>query len=114
MASSGAAGAGGSGLEAWYDSLASDAREPRRNLTPDTDGLLGGRYRGTLTAPAATRRQARPFVPDEVAEVAELGGALEDLLPAAAAGGAPAVGRRWTDSAGLELRRLADSAAGGG
>lgn len=98
-------------LEAWYDSLALTRESPEGTLTPDTDGLLGGRYRGTLTASGRYTARARPFVPDEVAEVAELGGALDDLLPRLPPV-ALRVGERWTDSAGLELHRLADSAAG--
>lgn len=98
-------------VEAWYDSLALTRESPEGTLRPDTDGLLGGRYRGTLTPAGDYTAQARPFVPDEVAEVAELGGAMEDLLPRLPPA-ALAVGERWADSTGLELRRLADSAAG--
>jgi hypothetical protein len=98
-------------VEAWYDSLALSRESPEGTLRPDTDGLLGGRFRGTLTPAGGYTALARPFVPDEVAEVAELGGAMEDLLPPLPP--VPlAVGGRWTDSAGLELRRLADSVAG--
>jgi hypothetical protein len=43
----------------------------------------------------------------------ELGGALEDLLPPLPT--APLdVGQSWSDSTGLELRRLPDSGAAGG
>ena len=35
-------------LEAWYDSLALSRESPETKLSPDTDGLLGGRYRGRL------------------------------------------------------------------
>jgi len=98
-------------VEAWYDSLALTRESPEGTLRPDTDGLLGGRYRGTLTPAGDYTAQARPFVPDEVAEVAELGGAMEDLLPRLPPA-ALAVGERWANSTGLELRRLADSAAG--
>ena len=105
------AGPGGITLEGWYDSLALSRESPEGMLVPDTDGLLGGRYRGTLTPSGAYAPVARPFVPDEVAEVAELGGALDDLLPPLPPDGL-AVGQRWNDGAGLELRRLADSVAG--
>jgi hypothetical protein len=54
---------------------------------------------------------SRPFVPDDVAEVADLGGAMDDLLPRLPPQ-TLAVGQRWSDSAGLELRRLPDSTAG--
>lgn len=101
----------GIALEAWYDSLALSRESPEGRLHPDTDGLLGGRYRGTLTPAGQYAAEARPFVPDEVAEVAELGGVLDDLLPPLPPR-ALAVGERWTDSAGLELRRLPDSLEG--
>jgi hypothetical protein len=98
----------GIALEAWYDSLALSRDTPEGRLQPDTDGLLGGRYRGTLTPAGQYAAEARPFVPDEVAEVAELGSVLDDLLPPLPPRPL-AVGERWADSAGLELRRLPDS-----
>jgi hypothetical protein len=102
----------GTTIEAWYDTLALSRTSPEGTLTPDTDGLLGGRYRGTLSPAGSYASDARPFVPDEVAEVADLGAAMDDLLPPLPPA-ALAVGERWGDSAGLELRRLPDSAAGG-
>jgi hypothetical protein len=100
-------------LEGWYDSLSVWREGPAGKSIPDTDGLLGGRYRGVLTSAGHYAGVARPFIPDEVAEVAELGGALEDLLPPLPT--APLeVGQRWGDSTGLELRRLPDSGAAGG
>ena len=100
------------GIEAWYDSLTLKRETAQGTLAPDTDGLLGGRYRGTLSPAGAYTAQARPFIPDAVAEVAELSRAMEDLLPPLPPV-ALAVGQRWSDSSGLELRRLADSSAGG-
>jgi hypothetical protein len=81
-------------------------------LAPDTDGLLGGRYRGTLSPAGHYTANTRPFVPDEVAEVSDLGAALDDLLPPLPPS-ALAVGARWRDGSGLELTRLPDSLAGG-
>jgi len=101
----------GVSVEAWYDSLALSRESPEGKLLPDTDGLLGGRYRGALTPAGRYTAEARPFVPDDVAEVADLGGAMDDLLPPLPAV-ALAVGQRWSDSSGLELRRLPDSVAG--
>jgi hypothetical protein len=98
-------------IEAWLDSLSLAREGPEGTRAPDTDGLLGGRYRGTLTAAGRYTATARPFVPDEVAEVAELGAAMDDLLPPLPPV-ALAVGQRWEDSSGLELRRLPDSTAG--
>lgn len=107
----GHAGPAGVVLEAWYDSLALARHSPEGTLTPDTEGLLGGRYRGTLSPVGRYLATARPFVPDEVAEVSDLGAAMDDLLPPLPPL-ALAVGEQWSDSAGLELRRLPDSAAG--
>jgi hypothetical protein len=101
----------GVAIEAWYDSLALSRESPEGKLVPDTDGLLGGRYRGALSPAGRYTPEARPFVPDEVAEVAELGGAMEDLLPPLPPV-AISVGQHWSDSSGLELRRLPDSVAG--
>jgi len=102
----------GLAVEAWYDSLSLARETAQGTLAPDTDGLLGGRYRGTLTPAGAYTARARPFIPDPVAEVADLSRAMEDLLPPLPP--VPlAVGQRWTDSTGLELRRLADSSGGG-
>ena len=58
-------------IEAWYDSLALSRVSPETTLSPDTDGLLGGRYRGQLSPVGGYSAVARPFVPDEVAEVAD-------------------------------------------
>lgn len=99
-------------VEAWYDSLALSRESPEATLVPDTDGLLGGRYRGRLTSSGRYAAEVRPFVPDEIAEVADLGGAMDDLLPPLPPI-ALAVGQRWTNGRGLELRRLPDSAAAG-
>lgn len=99
-------------LEGWMDSLALAREGPDGTLAPDTDGLLGGRYRGQLTGAGRFSSLVRPFIPDEVAEVAELGSALDDLLPPLPPRPL-AIGERWADTAGLELRRLPDSTARG-
>ena len=95
-------------LEGWFDTLAVSRRSEEGTLEPETDALIGGRYRGVLSPDGRYRADARPFVPDEVAEVADLSRALDDLLPRLPAG-ALAVGAVWTDGAGLEIRRLGDS-----
>lgn len=103
---------GGVQIEAWYDSLALERRTPDGPLVPDTDGMLGGRFRGVLTADGRWRGDARPFVPDDVAQVADVGAAMNSLLPVL-----PPFdlrpGGTWTDSTGLAVERLADSLAGG-
>jgi len=102
----------GIALEAWYDSLTVSRVSPEATLNPDTDGLLGGRYRGALSPDGRYEPRARPFVPDAVAEVADLGRLLDDLLPPLPPR-ALAVGDAWSDGAGLELGRLPDSVAHG-
>jgi hypothetical protein len=102
----------GISVEAWYDSLTVSRTSPEGVLAPDTDGLLGGRYRGTLSPAGRYTADTRPFVPDEVAEVSDLGSALDDLLPPLPPA-ALAVGEQWRDGSGLELTRLPDSLAGG-
>jgi hypothetical protein len=100
----------GLGIEAWFDSLAVRRISPEGALEPDTDGLIGGRYRGLLDPRGAYTARARPFVPDGVAEVVDVSGTMEDFLPLLPP--APLrVGERWSDGEGLELRRVADSVA---
>jgi hypothetical protein len=94
-------------LEGWYDSLALRRRTAESEVSADTDGLIGGRYRGLLGPTGGYAEIARPFVPDEVAEVADLSGAAQDLfppLPPKRLGR----GESWKD-AGLKLSRLPDT-----
>jgi hypothetical protein len=102
----------GVSLEGWLDSLSLWRRSPETTIRPDTDGLLGGRYRGTLSTSGTYVSQAIPFVPDEVAEVAGMGTALADFFPPL-----PARPLRpeqvWSDSSGVTIRRMADSGMSG-
>lgn len=98
-------------LEGWYDSLALRRRTSEGEVIPDTDGLIGGRYRGLLTPSGGYVEQARPFVPDEVAEVADLSAAGGDLLPRLP-GGPLRPGETWRDSA-LALTRVPDTVVAG-
>ncbi len=99
-------------LEGWLESLSVWRRSPEAMLRPDTDGLIGGRYRGTLSQSGMYSSRARPFVPDEVAEVAGMATALDDFFPPLPP--RPLyVGEVWTDSAGLTIQRLSDSALSG-
>ena len=77
------ASAGDSGLEilAWFDSLSVWREGPEGRSLPDTEGLLGGRWRGLLDPRGRYAGRAVPFIPDEVAGVADLRGILEDLFP---------------------------------
>lgn len=102
---------GGVSLEGWYDSLSVWRQTQGARLTPDTDGVIGGRYRGLLGWTGVYTSHARPFVPDEVAEVAEVGGALDDLFPPLPPKPL-APGQSWRGS-GTEITRLPDSVAAG-
>lgn len=99
-------------LEAWYDSLALSRQSPEVTLQPDTDGLIGGRFRGLLSPDGRYSETAHPYIPDDVAEVADVGRSLQDLLPPLPPRPLT-VGEQWADGAGLELHRIADSSAGG-
>jgi hypothetical protein len=98
-------------LEGWLDSLALWRRSAETTIRPDTDGLLGGRYRGTLSRNGAYLSTARPFVPDEVAEMADMATALDDFFPPLPPGQLR-VGEVWSDS-GVMIRRMSDSALSG-
>ena len=100
-------------LEGWHDTLALRHGSGDTLATPDTDGIIGGRYRGLLRPTGEYRRLVAPFVPDEVAEAFDAAAALDDLLPRVPPGPV-AVSARGTDGAGVKLERLTDSAAAGG
>ena len=100
-------------LEGWLDSLTLTRRSPETAITP------GHRWparwplsRDAESTGGHTLSQVHPFVPDEVAEVAGMTEALDDVFPPLA-GRSLAEGETWTDSSGLTIRRLPDSAASG-
>lgn len=97
-------------FEAWYDSLAIAAETRTGRVVPDTDGLVGGRWQGLLTPNGAVALRTRPFVPEEVRAVSDLAEALLDFFPPLPTA-AILPNTSWTDSLGLTMRRLADSAA---
>jgi hypothetical protein len=99
-------------LEGWLESLALWRRSAETTIRPDTDGLVGGRYRGTLSRDGVYSSRARPFVPEEVAEVAGMANALDDFFPPLPPGSLH-TGEVWTDSAGLRIQRMSDSALSG-
>ncbi|HEY7634086.1 MAG TPA: hypothetical protein VH763_00955 [Gemmatimonadales bacterium] len=96
----------------WYDSLSVWRAASDGKLTGDTDGLIGGRYRVRLSRSGSATVVSQPFIPDELREVADFSDALAELLPQVPPRPLEA-GETWTDSAGLEIRRLADSVAAG-
>jgi hypothetical protein len=102
---------GGVVLESWYDSLSLRRRTADSEVIADTDGLIGGRYRGLLRPSGTYVETARPFVPDEIAEVADLSGVARDLFPPLPLEPV-APGESWRVP-GLELTRLPDMSVGG-
>ncbi|HEU4681740.1 MAG TPA: hypothetical protein VFS51_08345 [Gemmatimonadales bacterium] len=103
---------GGLMLEGWLDSLIVWRQSEEATIRPDTDGLLGGRYRGRLGLDGAYSSLAQPFIPDEVAEVAGMGTALDDFFPPLPSRPLHP-GEAWSGSPGVTIRRLADSALSG-
>lgn len=106
------AGDSGVRIEAWFDSLTIWRRSAGAARSPDTDGIIGGRYRGMLSAGGVYTASATPFVPDQVAEFANLHDAFADLLPPLP----PALlqpGAVWRDG-GTTIERLGDSAGAEG
>jgi hypothetical protein len=105
-------GAAAIGVEAWYDSLSLWREAPEGRLVPDTDGLIGGRYRGTVSPAGLVTLTTSPFVPDELAEVSDLTRALATFLPPLPPA-ALAIGATWDDGEGFRISRRADSTAAG-
>jgi hypothetical protein len=99
-------------LEGWLDSLVLWRRSKESTIRPDTDGFLGGRYRGTLSSAGVYLSQARPFVPDDVAEVANMATALDDFFPPLPPRPLRP-GQAWRDSSRVTVRRMADSGLSG-
>ena len=97
----------GTVLTAWFDTLSVWRSGNGERIEPSTDGVIGGRFRGLLTSAGVFTSTDRPFVPDDVAQVANVGDALERLLPRL-----PAVplerGESVKDGEGLVITRLAD------
>lgn len=99
-------------LEAWFDTLAVWREGGSERLEPETDGVIGGRFRGTLSPHGGFVDRERPFVPDDIAQVADVGDALAELFPPLppvrlAPGGA------WRDGFGLVILRAPDGSRGG-
>lgn len=96
-------------VEAWWDTLRLWRQADGRTLEPETEGLLGGRYRGELRRDGVFLRTETPWVPDDVAEVSDVRTALDDLFPPL-----PVVpmrrGDKTEDAAANKFTRLADSA----
>ena len=102
--------AAGIRVEVWYDSLDVWRDTPTLRLSPDTDGLVGGRWRGWLSPEGRVDLETRPFMPPEILEVTDLSELPSDFFPPLAPASLQ-VGEEWTDSAGLRIERLPDSSA---
>jgi len=98
----------GLAIKAWYDSLAVYREGPEGRSAPDAEGILGGRYRGTLDPWGDYLAGVSPFVPAAIREVFDFGRIpLHFFPPLPRSPIAP--GREWSDGAGLTIWRLADS-----
>jgi hypothetical protein len=95
---------------AWYDRLAVWRVVAGDSIAAATDGILGGRFRGTLRGDGRYAAWRRPFVPDEVRELSDVGAALEDFFPPLPLR-ALQVGEEWRAGDTLGVQRLADSAS---
>lgn len=112
-------------LEAWFDSLQVWREGPEGRTEPDTEGLLGGRWIGRLSALGRWTQEQTPFVPDEVAAVMDLRTLLGEFFPVlpavnlrvgAADSSGGSVVRRERDAAGAHryswrVRRVVDTVA---
>ena len=94
-------------LEAWFDSLAVWREGGGERLEPETDGVIGGRFRGTLTPHGEFVETDRPYVPDDIAQVADVGDALSELFPPLSPISL-APGAAWRDDSGAVISRSPD------
>ena len=95
-------------LVSWYDRLAVWRVAADDSLAPVTDGVLGGHFRGALSADGRYAPLQRPFVPNGVRELSDVASALEDLLPPLPARPLE-VGEAYRSGDSLTIQRLADS-----
>lgn len=94
-------------LQGWFDTLALYREGDGERLEPDTDGLIGGRFRAELTPAGGATATDRPFLPDEIAQVTDLSTALTDIFPPLPPRGL-SPGSGWRDDLGTIITRLAD------
>lgn len=98
---------GGLDFEAWYDTLAVWRDGPEGRLVPETDGLIGGRWRGSLGPAGAATIQASPFMPPDMLPVADLSTVLADFFPSLPPRPL-ASGESWSDDDGHQITRRPD------
>jgi len=87
-------------------SLSEEANGVPRNI--DVDAVIGARWRFVLSPSGAVDVSDAPVVPRSIADVSDIGTAMEDFFPPAP----PRLGAKGstTDTAGRKWQRLADSA----
>lgn len=91
------------------DSAALSELDDGSSRTLDTDAFVGGRFQLLLNGAGNARVLERPFIPDDVIEVSEVGRAMDDFFPPLPP--PLGLGATGTDSAGRQWRRLADSSS---
>lgn len=101
----------GIALTGWFDSLSVWRDAGGERYAPETDGLVGGRYRGMLSTRGRYTWADQPFIPDPIAELAEMGSAFDDLLPPLPKAGIRP-GQTVAVEGGWRIERRADSVAG--
>lgn len=95
---------------AWFDSLVVWRSVAGTRVEPDASGVLGGRYRGELLPDGTMTTATVPFVPQDVKEVTDLAGVLDDMLPRLPPR-LMQVGEEWRSGDTLAIKRLSDSSA---
>ena len=98
-------------VEAWFDSLVIWREGPEGRVTPDPDPVIGGRYRGVLASNGKMTVHTRPFVPDDLMEVSDVGEVMNDFLPRVPSV-ALVAGAVW-EAEGFRIVRRTDSAPAG-
>ena len=97
-------------LEGWFDSLVVWRETGGERQSPNTDGLIGGRYQGWLGPFGGFRLASGPFIPDEIRPVADLSDAAADLFPLLPLSPI-SIGVTLADSGRPAITRLQDSIA---
>ena len=97
-------------ITGWFDSLSVWREAGGRRYEPETDGMVGGRYRGVLSGSGAYAWADQPFIPEAISEIADMATAFDDLLPPLPMGGL-AVGQAMALPGGWRIERRADSAS---
>lgn len=94
-------------LEGWFDSLALYREGNGERLEPETDGLIGGRFRARLTPSGVASSTDLPFFPEDIAQVGDLSTSLTALLPQLPQKSLTN-GMGWRDDFGTVITRLGD------